>query len=290
MAVDSAEETRAVQLYRAALSRRPALLSAQHELADLLLRLDRYDEAIKSLQTDVRRFPNDATLQRDLGGALALVGDTDGAEQYLRRAIELEPKDYVAYRRLGFLLMQLDRVDEAVGAFRRAAKLEPDNAERWYELARACHRADQPVAAYDALQEALRLNPRPRRRPTGAGPVAVDQPAGRLSCNSIARMGSGAGVSPAKLRVCNQQDGRPTSGSFGYPFPLRSTGRGINYSSTTCSVNHAPSRVGLTSGCSVSWSIARIPSRSANHPSNSCFDDRFSSGNRSYAMLYGPPR
>jgi len=119
----------------------PDKLDLLEERADLLNRLNRYEEA-EALLARLRDL-EPANAARHYRYALALTqwssrpNRIELAEQSLREVIRLSPTDPEGYHRLGLVLLNSKRPQEAITMFRKALDLSPGMTETTRALARA---------------------------------------------------------------------------------------------------------------------------------------------------------
>jgi predicted O-linked N-acetylglucosamine transferase (SPINDLY family) len=183
---------RAIALYRQALSSDPREHALWTELADVLERTGRIEEAADALRQALA-LKEDARAYSRLGVLLALRSRLPEAETALRRAIELDPALALAHDNLGTVLQSRERVDEAIESYRRAIALAPshamshnnlgsalattgryaesiecfrrtveldrNNALAWQNLGLALRRCGRSAEALDAFRSALAIAP-----------------------------------------------------------------------------------------------------------------------------------
>lgn len=99
----SGELSAAAQAYRKAVDLAGTSWDAMRKLTDVLLRLERWDEAEESLSREIREWGDRHGLRRSFGFVREMLGKRDLAAQDYRGAIELDE------HRLGLILMRLDR-------------------------------------------------------------------------------------------------------------------------------------------------------------------------------------
>lgn len=99
-------------------------------LGNLLVTLDRPDEAIGVLRQAVSIAPQDAQGHLRLGTAYLHLNQLKDAERELREAVELGPADPTAHYQLGRCLKQAKKFEEAKPEFDRADQIYRDAAEK----------------------------------------------------------------------------------------------------------------------------------------------------------------
>jgi tetratricopeptide (TPR) repeat protein len=108
---------------------RPAERARRIDLARVLLRAGRLEEAIGELRRVLRAEPRSAAALSALGLVYRAEKRPELAELVLRRALEIEPGRAAAWNDLGLILLALRRDQEAFAAFDKAASLDPSLAE-----------------------------------------------------------------------------------------------------------------------------------------------------------------
>jgi tetratricopeptide (TPR) repeat protein len=114
--------------------------------------LDRYREA-------VQRRPEDADARASLGQLLVRLERIEEAVPQLERAVALDPQNPAHHLQLGKTLAQLQHWPDAVQSLRRAQQLQPTDAGTTYELARALHSNGDHAAAADEYRKVIGLDP-----------------------------------------------------------------------------------------------------------------------------------
>ena len=102
-----ADESRAEQVYREAISANACLFSAYSGLTELLCRQGRHDEAIDLVTDALASCPNSARLHHIRGCVLEAAGTLAGAIQSFGRAVQLDATLAAPHYRLGVLCEQL---------------------------------------------------------------------------------------------------------------------------------------------------------------------------------------
>ena len=101
---------------------RPALLEV-----NLLLRLDRLDEAQKALEPLVDRFPDSADVHYQNAVLEVAKNNLEAAEASFRKTLELSPGHLAAMNDFAVLLLRNDRPDEAREMLENVLTLRPDD-------------------------------------------------------------------------------------------------------------------------------------------------------------------
>src|SRR5512139_3970735 len=85
----------------------------------------RYDQAIASLETVVRKSPNDKEAWSTLGWLYSQQKNMPKAVAALERAVALDPGNYAVHFNLGFLQQELGHGDAAIREFDETLRLKP---------------------------------------------------------------------------------------------------------------------------------------------------------------------
>lgn len=111
--------------YREALAGEPDHWAACYGLAQLLIRRDRFDEAIASLTQLLNREGDQAAVYRQLGLAEACAGRRLRSLRHFERALEYAPDDATTAHLVANLQQALGMDEAAEASYRRALKLRP---------------------------------------------------------------------------------------------------------------------------------------------------------------------
>ncbi len=153
------EHEEALKLYDKALHDRPDSERAALSRAELLLKMDRLDEALAGYADAARRFPKSALSLNAYGYTLA--DRTDRyveAEKLIRKALRYEPESPAIIDSMGWVLFKLGKYEEALVQLERAYEGMQDHevAAHIVETLVALDRRDE---ALEFLVEAEALTP-----------------------------------------------------------------------------------------------------------------------------------
>ena len=137
----------------------PEVPFAQNNLANILFKQKRFDEAIGHFEKALEHDPGHAIAQNNLGLALVQQGRPNEAEPHFRKAVELDPKYYKAHESLGALYLRSNRLADAIKSLQAAIAVAPGEAKAMNDLGIAFMRSEQPNEGVDAFQRAVALEP-----------------------------------------------------------------------------------------------------------------------------------
>ena len=122
------EYEQALGFYDKSVAQRPDDERAALGRAELLLRMDRLDEALEAYADAARRWPKSATSLNAYGYTLADRTDRfREAEKLIRKALRYEPDNAAIIDSMGWVLFKLGRYDEALVELERAYALMRDH-------------------------------------------------------------------------------------------------------------------------------------------------------------------
>jgi tetratricopeptide (TPR) repeat protein len=150
------EYDEALKVYDKAVRFRPDDESTVLSRAELLVRMDRIDEALESYADAARRWPRSAMVLNAYGYTLADRTDRfREAEKLIRKAIKYDPDSPAIIDSLGWVLFKLGRLDEALAELERAYAGLPDHevAAHIVETLVALGRRDEALHRLEAAEE-----------------------------------------------------------------------------------------------------------------------------------------
>lgn len=148
------EPERAVPWLRELLTINPRDSASAANLANALIDLQRFDEAM-----EVVAHGQHPSVDRIRGYLLQHKGDLTGAAAAYRSAASGDPNDLASWNNLGNVLNELDDPDGAIDAFEHAISLAPADLPIYRNLAEALGKADREEARARVLRDALKIAP-----------------------------------------------------------------------------------------------------------------------------------
>ncbi len=146
-------------MWRNNIARNPQSWTGHVNLAGVLARAGKTEEAAGELKEALRVNPDAVVAHTHLGIVLAALQRPQEAIEHFETAIRLNPSRADAENNLGAVLMTLGRVAEAETHFRQAVANNAAYAEAWRHWAIAALRLGDREAAISRLEEAVRLRP-----------------------------------------------------------------------------------------------------------------------------------
>ena len=129
---------------------------ARNNLATVLLRAERIDEAIALYQQILVARPTAWRTTLNLGQAYYRKGESEKAWGYFEKAIELNPKHSDTHLYLGFTAMRVGKLNLAEKSFRDALALAPDQPGYYFALGRVLKAQSRISEALAAFERELR--------------------------------------------------------------------------------------------------------------------------------------
>jgi len=174
--------TEALRSYSKAVELDPNNPRAVLGLALTLWNMDRSDEAAKSFEEGVRKFPRDGFFL--LKYALFLLnapGERDAAQvarikNLLKKSEELDDSMAETHFQLGNLAMKENKYDEALNELQIAAKLEPDLSKAHLALARVYRRAGRTEEAEKETELHRKLKANEEQNADGKAAIGTRHP------------------------------------------------------------------------------------------------------------------
>lgn len=129
------------------------------ELGNILMNLQKFDEALTHFEKAIQLRPDNAGLYCNAGTALARQDRLNEAISRFNKALRLDPLFAEAHNNLAAALYDSGKFDDAVKHFKESLRLDPDNADMHYNLARALAELDKPDEAMKHYIETIRFDP-----------------------------------------------------------------------------------------------------------------------------------
>jgi apolipoprotein N-acyltransferase len=154
--VDALDLLGAERVYREALEASP-LPWIHGELGSLLLRLDRWDEAIEAYRAGVALAPVDVDLRFRLGRALRMTAQWEESRTWLQDVLNDDPQHGQAWTNLGRVYLGLGEIESGKNALRKAITIDRANVEARFQLAKLALQAGDREEARRWVDEIRRV-------------------------------------------------------------------------------------------------------------------------------------
>ena len=159
LAAQRGDSDRGIELLRQAIALAPTVASLHDDLAQLLARIGRYQEAIDEFETLSRLLPAAAHIQVNLATLFQRMGKFAQAAEAARRALAINPRNPEAHSALGNILFRQARFDDAAQAYQQAAAIAPKNPAFLNNLASALACTGEVAEAIACYDRALAIKP-----------------------------------------------------------------------------------------------------------------------------------
>jgi tetratricopeptide (TPR) repeat protein len=164
---------RAIAYYREAVELQPDFVDARFELGQLLVTLNRYEQAKEQLRTVLELYPRHELAHLELGTIALQEQDSQAAIRHFLRAAEINPESPYAHARLGTALLQAGQVQQGFIQWEEAMRLAPNNPRWPTEFGARMADAGQYGVAIDFTRRALEIDPRHVEALTNFGVIAA---------------------------------------------------------------------------------------------------------------------
>ena len=155
----SGQVARAESLYRQVLHFDAKHVVANNLLGLLCLQTQRFDEAVKYIESALLVMPDDAQAHANLGLALKGLNQLEDAASHFKKSLQINPKNPRACNNLGGIFISLGHVDESITCFLQALVIQPAFPEVHFNLGNALLHAQRYEEAVASLQQGLQLKP-----------------------------------------------------------------------------------------------------------------------------------
>jgi tetratricopeptide (TPR) repeat protein len=163
---DAGEYELARPYFERAVVLRPDKRVFRTNYANVLLELNRFDEAVPHLVWLAKRYPGNLDYWLQVGDRISKAGNLEAlSEVYepvfarLEQKLAENPRDDVALINKGLLLARLGRLEESVTCYNRALDIDPNSASALFNEAVALDDLEREGEARDMYRRFLRIRP-----------------------------------------------------------------------------------------------------------------------------------
>ncbi len=149
-----------IEALEKALQISPFFCEAARQLAEVLIREDRLDEAQAAIDRAVAGEPRDIYNQGTLGDVQWAKGEREAAIETYKQAVRTEPGYEYGWHRLEQCAEELGQQDVALEMFRELTRTRPDEARSWRMLAESLAGPETMEECLAAIDRALEIDPR----------------------------------------------------------------------------------------------------------------------------------
>ena len=173
---DAGRLTEALATSRIVLQRSPDAANGHNLQGEVLVALERFEEAEDSFRRMLELDPDDVDAHVNLGVVGMHQERWAEAANWFREALERDPEDALAHGGLGEVLFRLGRYAQAAESLRRAVSLQPDEVDihTLYYLADALRRQRRNEEAIERYRDVLEMDPEFARAHSGIGYMLFD--------------------------------------------------------------------------------------------------------------------
>ena len=161
--------------FQQVLQARPDALDVRARLADVLARMEKYDQAEANFRAVLARNPDEPFALEHYSRLLLVLGRSGEAEALWRGALERQPNEPWVRLQFGGLLMHLDRDEEAREQFAAALELAPDDPTALYSLGVLARRAGDSAQARQHWERIVAATPQYVDAYAGLAQLALEQ-------------------------------------------------------------------------------------------------------------------
>ncbi len=122
-------------------------------------RQGKLDEAMKTFEKVIERFPSNVEGYYNLGLTYLRKGDIDQAIATLEKGIEVNPEVIETHLALGECYFSKGEGEKAMQSFLKAIEFQPDNPKSYYNLGIVYFRLDKTEEALEAFDKTIELKP-----------------------------------------------------------------------------------------------------------------------------------
>jgi tetratricopeptide (TPR) repeat protein len=149
----------ALESYRVAIARNPLDTLAHRDLNQLLYRLERSDQFLRSYDDAAALYPEIGELPLHKANFLFQMEDYEGAREAYERAARLLSGNVTPHDGLALVHARSGDFDAAIREHEIVVAMEPDNAHAWVNFAETLVRAGDAAKAASAAERAMAIAP-----------------------------------------------------------------------------------------------------------------------------------
>jgi len=150
----------AVESLNKAIELKPDFADAWLDRGSALFFLERYKEALKNCDRAVQLKPDLATAWLERGHVLDSLDKHEDALESYNKALQIRSNLTEAWESRGHLLEELERYEEALESYDKVIQLQPDSENAWVQRGHILlYRLDRYAEALESFDRAIQLEP-----------------------------------------------------------------------------------------------------------------------------------
>ena len=124
------------------------------------IELDNFFQTAKNwFESAIDIDPNNETVWKNFGCALMKMDKYEEAIKKFQKSLEINPNDDTTWNSFGYALMELDKYEEAITKFQKSLAINPNNDRIWKIFGYTLLKLDKFERAIEKFQKALTINP-----------------------------------------------------------------------------------------------------------------------------------
>ncbi|MCB0742616.1 MAG: tetratricopeptide repeat protein [Ignavibacteriae bacterium] len=125
----------AEKIYSDLIKAEPTNYNIYKSYNDLLLKMKKYEESIKLIESQLAQTPNNIDLYGDLGSVYYLIGNQEKADEYWTKGITLDSENPFSYRVIANYLVENRLIEKAIDILRTGNSKSDDPTIFSYDIA-----------------------------------------------------------------------------------------------------------------------------------------------------------
>ena len=145
--------------FEKAIKREPEDAQRVESYAQVLYRLERFDEAKPQVQRAIELSPEKIESRMLLYGIHIAEHDLDQAKATLEQAREIEPQNVKVLQQLAYVASESGDIEQAIASYETVVEADPTDADAWLSLADLYNASGQTAKSEQAFQRVSELEP-----------------------------------------------------------------------------------------------------------------------------------
>lgn len=141
------------------IEKNPNDFNSRRKYAEILLELNKLNEALEEFKFLLKIFTNDPTLYSCIGSLFEKLKDFDLAQKAYEKAIELDPDNYLFHYNLAFMFDENGKIYDAIKEYQITISLNDGDQNSYFNLGCLYSKQKKIDKAINCFQRALELDP-----------------------------------------------------------------------------------------------------------------------------------